>query len=487
MTRRSTILVSLIAALTFTSAAAAVVAAKGTSPPKPSGCSVGSNAAPLSQWRWEPRSRVTVYAHRGQFRPKEEAVLALDVKKWDLALRQSLSGIRVTFGGETDSTVPRTGELFIIRDRLKLGGRQVGEFRGVLHDALGYVTAAVVVMDSSIDDPRNVSSLFSHELGHGFGLWDCETCGKRSTVMNQFKFPGRNMAESPSICDVLQVGAAYAAPPPAPGTPSDVAEAAAAVTMDAKDSKDTGASALGGGSGSGDAFIEEAEGPELASSGEAIRGFLRAEAEVREELKGYTFLRDVLIQTVDDSGVVSGEYRRVSRIVFDDAGRRVERVISFPEPTLKKLNITPEDLSDLSGVQPFGPDISESGRYRIRYGGEIREGGERFRVLRFKPTGDAGAGERAFSGEVWVRPEDSRVVRVRGRSLPDGEQRFPFFETRRESVDGGSFFPVYTYADDVLRFPSRRVRMRMTVRYSDYRRFRGKVSVIEEGEPGREK
>jgi hypothetical protein len=381
--------------------------------------------------------------------------------------------------------VPRTGEIFVIRDRLKLGGRQVGEFRGVLHDALGYVTAAVVVMDNSIDDLRNVSSLFSHELGHGFGLWDCETCGKRSTVMNQFKFPGRNMAESPSICDVLQVGAAYAAPPPAPGTPSDVA-GAAAVATDAKDSKYTGAFPPGGGS-SGDAFIEEAEGPEMAGSGEAIRGFLRAEAEVREELKGYTFLRDVLIQTVDDSGVVSGEYRRVSRIVFDDAGRRVERVISFPEPTLKKLNITPEDLADLSGVQPFGPDIAESGRYRIRYAGEVREGGERFRVLRFKPAGEPRAGERAFNGEVWVRPEDNRVVRVRGRSLPDGEQRFPFFETRRESVDGGSFFPVYTYADDVLRFSCRRVRMRMTVRYSNYRRFRGKVSVIEEGEPGREK
>jgi hypothetical protein len=467
------VLTSLITILLLTTAAA-----KETT----RGCSVGENAAPLSQWRWEPRARVAVYASRGQFRPRETAVLALDVKKWDLALRQSLSGIRVNFGGETDATVPRAGEIFVIRDRLKSGGKQVGEFRSVLHDGRGYVTAAVVVLDSSIDDLRNVSALFSHELGHGFGLWDCVTCGKRSTVMNQFKFPGRNVAESPSICDVLQVGAAYAAPPPAPGVPSGAAAPAAA--PDVPDAQDAGASSPGGG---GDAFIEEAEGPELPGSGEMVRGFLRAEAEMREELKGYTFLRDVLIQTVDGSGSVSGEYRRLSRIVFDDAGRRVERVISFPEPTLKKLKITPEDLADLSGVQPFGPDIAESGRYRIRYAGEVREGGERFRVLRFRPAYEPRAGERAFSGEVWVRPEDYRVVRVRGRALPDGEQRFPFFETRRESVDGGRFFPTYTYADDVLRFPSRRIRMRMTVRYSDYRRFRGKVSVIEEGEPGREK
>jgi hypothetical protein len=464
-----TILTALITILFLTLNASA---AKETT----RGCSVGDNAAPLSQWRWEPRSRVTVYASRGQFRPKEATVLGLDVKKWDLALRQSLSGIRVRFGGETDEAVPRAGEVFVIRDRLKSGGKQVGEFRSVLHDAWGYVTAAVVVLDSSIDDVRNVSALFSHELGHGFGLWDCTTCGKRSTVMNQFKFPGRNVAESPSLCDVLQVGAAYAAPPPAPGVTSDAASASA------PDAPDASAFAPGG----RDAFIEEAEGPEPPGSAESIRGFLRAEAEVREELKGYTFLRDVLIQTVDDSGSVSGEYRRLSRIVFDDRGNRVERVISFPESTLKKLNITPEDLADLSGVQPFGPDIAESGRYHIRYAGEVREGGDRFRVLRFKPASEPRAGERAFSGEVWVRAEDNRVVRVRGRALPDGEQRFPFFETRRENVDGGRFFPVYTYADDVLRFPSRRVRMRMMVRYSDYRRFRGKLTIIEEGEPGRE-
>jgi len=93
---------------------------------------------------------------------------------------------------------------------------------------------------------------------------------------------------------------------------------------------------------------------------------------------------------------------------------------------------------------------------------------------------------RAFRGEVFVRASDQRVVRVRGKSLPEGEQRFPAFETRRERVDGTHFFPAYTHADDLLVFPRTRVRMRMTVRYSDYRRFLGKVNIVEEGEPGRE-
>ncbi|MBV8856294.1 MAG: hypothetical protein JOZ02_04960 [Acidobacteria bacterium] len=456
------LLILLFAVLLLTSAAPTALAKES----RARGCTVGGNAAPLSQWRWAPRARVTVYALRGQFSPKESERLAASVRKWDLALRQSLSGIRLKPGGETDARVPRAGEIIVIRDRVKVDGHQVGEFRSVLRDSRGYVTAAVIALDRSIDDPRNLSSLLSHELGHGFGLWDCETCAKQATVMNGFKFPGRNVAEAPSLCDVLQVGAAYEAPPP--GLPAAQPPAAAA--------SDT--------SGGGDATVGEAEGPEPPGAAEAVAGYLRAEAEAREELKGYTFTRDVLIQTVDEKGEVSGEYRRLSRLVFDDRGGRVERVISFPKPTLKNLNITPEDLADLSGLQPFGPDLGEAGRYQISYKGEVEEGGERLQVLRFRPA--AADGWRAFRGEVFVRASDHRVVRVRGKSLPEGEQRFPAFETRRERVDGTHFFPTYTYADDLLVFPRTRVRMRMTVRYSDYRRFLGKVTVVEEGEPGRE-
>lgn len=91
-------------------------------------------------------------------------------------------------------------------------------------------------------------------------------------------------------------------------------------------------------------------------------------------------------------------------------------------------------------------------------------------------------GPARIPGEVFVRAADHRVVRVRGKSLPDSDQRFPAFETRRERVDGAHLFPTQTYVDDLLVFP--RTRVRMTVRYSDYRRFLGKASIVEEGEPG---
>src|SRR4051812_5302449 len=118
-------LLRLFAALLLTSAAAAAAVKESS----PRGCSIGVNAAPLSQWRWAPRSRVTVYTLRGQFNPKESERLANAVRKWDLALRQNPSGIYLKPGGETDAWVPRAGEIIVIRDQVKVGGNRVGEFR----------------------------------------------------------------------------------------------------------------------------------------------------------------------------------------------------------------------------------------------------------------------------------------------------------------------------------------------------------------------
>jgi hypothetical protein len=93
--------------------------------------------------------------------------------------------------------------------------------------------------------------------------------------------------------------------------------------------------------------------------------------------------------------------------------------------------------------------------------------------------------ERFFQGRVWVDDRDLQIVKVKGKGVPEGKQRFPTFETYREQIDGKYWFPTYTYADDELNFGNGQiVHIRMKVRYTDYKRFRGKVRVIEEGEPG---
>jgi len=74
-------------------------------------------------------------------------------------------------------------------------------------------------------------------------------------------------------------------------------------------------------------------------------------------------------------------------------------------------------------------------------------------------------------------------MKVAGRALPELKQRYPLFETHRELVDEKHFFPVRTLADDYLVFPSRRVHVRMLITYSNYKRFAGKVNIIELDEP----
>ena len=57
------------------------------------------------------------------------------------------------------------------------------------------------------------------------------------------------------------------------------------------------------------------------------------------------------------------------------------------------------------------------------------------------------------------------------------DQRFPKFETYRENIDGQYWFPTYTRADDVLRFPGQNVRIREIVTYKKYKRFKADVKI----------
>jgi len=62
------------------------------------------------------------------------------------------------------------------------------------------------------------------------------------------------------------------------------------------------------------------------------------------------------------------------------------------------------------------------------------------------------------------------------------ENLFPRFTTVREIIDGQHRFPTYTYADDTLPFRNGLQRVRLTIRYSQYKRF-GAESVIKFEKP----
>jgi hypothetical protein len=57
------------------------------------------------------------------------------------------------------------------------------------------------------------------------------------------------------------------------------------------------------------------------------------------------------------------------------------------------------------------------------------------------------------------------------------DNQYPRFETYREQIDGKYWFPTYTRADDTLHFKDMNQRIRMTVKYEDYKQFKGSSTI----------
>jgi hypothetical protein len=216
-----------------------------------------------------------------------------------------------------------------------------------------------------------------------------------------------------------------------------------------------------------------------------IRAFTSKETEFRQALNNYAFKRDAVVQTLGFGGEVTGEYHRTSQFTFDDRGEKFEKITFFPQPTLTEITFTQEDLEDLGGVQPFALEASKINQYNFTYVGKEHIDEIDTYVFDVAPkVVPKRVSERFFQGRVWVDDRDLQIVKVRGRGVPEGNQRFPVFETYRQQIDGRYWFPTYTYADDDLVFPGDQVvHLRMTIRYTDFKRFGSHVTITEVGDP----
>src|ERR1041384_1520663 len=213
-----------------------------------------------------------------------------------------------------------------------------------------------------------------------------------------------------------------------------------------------------------------------------VRKFIAAETEFREVATKFSFRRDVLLQTIGANGEVTGEYLRNSIFVLDDHGRRFERVLYHPRPSIKALKITKEDIQDLAGSQLFGPEAADLSAYSFTYEGQDNVNGRLAYLIRATPKQQPDPRkmrERFFVGLIWVDHATYQILKVKGNTLPQGKQRFPAFETIRDLDVENLRFPSSTSADDVLHFPKFEVRYRITVRYYDFKKFSSRVTITE--------
>lgn len=227
------------------------------------------------------------------------------------------------------------------------------------------------------------------------------------------------------------------------------------------------------------------EQPQLSDSQtqEIITKFAAKETEFARARENYTYRQTARVQEVDPGGTPEGKWEMVTDIIFSGDNKRTEHVVRAPVTTLRNIQLTPEDEADLRNVQPFVLTSSEIPKYDIRYLGKQNADEIPCYVFAVKPK-KLEKGQRYFEGQIWVDDRDLQIVKSYGRGvgIVRGDNQFPKFETYREQIDGKYWFPTYTRADDTLNFQAGPQRIRMLVKYENYKQFKGDVSIQYGGE-----
>ena len=215
-----------------------------------------------------------------------------------------------------------------------------------------------------------------------------------------------------------------------------------------------------------------------------VKNFTKKESEFREALANYIFDRNATIQTIGMGGQVTGTYQRDSSLTFNDQGKRLEKITYFPVPTITEIQVTPEDIEDLGGINPFALDASAVNLYSFTFVGKQKIDELNLYVFDVAPKvmPDPKSKVRVFTGRIWIDDQDLQIVKSKGKAGPeDKKSKFPTVETWRENIDGKYWFPAYSSSDDELVFDNgQAVKLKMRVRYDNYRQGRSDVRIIED-------
>lgn len=211
------------------------------------------------------------------------------------------------------------------------------------------------------------------------------------------------------------------------------------------------------------------------------RKVARRESETQAARNQYTYRQSVTVEELNTRGGKAGEYREVRDVIFSPERERIDQLIGKPVKTLQHLILTEEDFRDIREIQPFVLVEETLFVYETKFRGEEEVDGEDCYVLQVRPR-QILQGQRLFEGLLWVRKTDYSTVRTEGQAVPQirsmkQENLFPRFTTIRHPVDGRHWFPAYTHADDTLHFRTGPQRIRLMIRYSQYKKFGSESSI----------
>jgi hypothetical protein len=200
----SLILITLIIGLGFRDANTHTAAAAAP-------CLVGQQAAAIGFWTWAANASVKVYIVAADFKAEEIPYLLTALDNWNSVSETTGSRVKLEYRGSTTQELSCANCLTVKRgkvfDKSKRHATSLTAYSAG-HDQI--ITYATIAIDPVLTNRQALLDAFAHELGHNFGLLDCFTCKKKSTLMNQFKVINEpnNMA-APTPCDIAQVSEAY--------------------------------------------------------------------------------------------------------------------------------------------------------------------------------------------------------------------------------------------------------------------------------------
>jgi hypothetical protein len=177
----------------------------------PEACISNHNAPPVNAYYWPPDTNVRVYLRRGMFSVEQRAMLLAAMKAWSDSAAQTGAGVSFSYVGEIDQLATCNGCLTVSRREVqKEDRRHYAFFNPLKQDSDGLLVSAWIDFDFATTKPQALQGFMAHELGHGMGLWDCKSCGKKKTIMSGF--PGVNNDNgllAPSTCDLQVVRQVY--------------------------------------------------------------------------------------------------------------------------------------------------------------------------------------------------------------------------------------------------------------------------------------
>lgn len=222
--------------------------------------------------------------------------------------------------------------------------------------------------------------------------------------------------------------------------------------------------------------------PPAAQIPAIIQKFAANEAMSRQLLKhSYTYTESINMQLVDEDGNPIGQsYEQTNDINFTPDGQRQITCTWCPQPTLRDVLVTEEDIDDFFNMDMYAVAIQNLADYDIKY--LDHEKLDELTAYRFsvRPK-QIKKGQRYFAGTIWVDDHYLQVVKSEGKAVPDefdkhGQPTNTFlpFTTYRQLIDKQHWFPVYTSTDAMLGDSH----VKLVIQFKNYKRFGSSVRII---------